>query len=127
MTNSGIKKYHSSIGFLPCHVGEAKGLLSDLKYRRFSFSVHSLQELGQEREAVLIGRFIKDYQLNFDDVFEIAIYNGRIEKIGFRLNFGENDVIFILSREKEVITLWTNSAKDNHKTLNTNLYCHVSK
>lgn len=116
-------KYHKQIGFKDCHVKEALRLIEVLQLKRIRFSSHSLTELSAEAEAVRIGQFVKDYKLSFDNVFEIAVDNGRIEKLGFRLNFNENDIIFILSREKSIITIWTNKKTDCHKTLKTGLYC----
>ena len=120
-----MEKYHKDIGFFPCHVREVKALIDALKCRRLSFSVHSLNELAKESDAVLIGRFLKDYTLNFNDVFELAYDAGRLEKIGFRVNFGENDVVFIVSRQKVIITLWINDKKDLHFTLDITKYCTV--
>lgn len=121
-----MQKYHKDIGFLPCHVQEALSLIEALQNRDLIFSFHALQELSKEREAVFIGRCIKDYRLVFSDVFELVFNAGRLEKIGFRIAFSENkDIIFMLSRQKIIITLWTNSKKDIHKTLKTSLYCKV--
>jgi hypothetical protein len=120
-----MQKYHVSIGFKDCHVKEALLLIEALKYRRLSFSFHALQELGKEREAVQIGVFLKDYQLDFNGCFEIAIDKGRIDKLGFRVKFSENDIIFILSRDKRIITLWTNKKEDCHYTLDYTNYCTV--
>jgi hypothetical protein len=125
MENSNVKKYHVSLGFRPCDIGEAKSLIEALKYRRVSFSVHALKELGAELEAVKIGQFIKDYSLDFNDVFEIALIAGRIEKLGFRVKMGDFDVILIINREKNIITLWTNENKDKHISLNPRKYCTV--
>ena len=118
-----MNKYHKEIGFLPCHIGEAKGLIASLTYRKLSFSTHSLIELGKEIEAVRIGQALVNYQLNFDDCFEIAVDNGRIKKLGFRIKSGEFDIIAIISREKSLITVFINQASDNHKTLNPLNYC----
>ena len=120
-----MQKYHKDIGFLPCHVADAKGLINDLKWRKISFSRHSLKSLSDELEAVKIGRFLIDYDLNLNDVFELAYNAGKLEKIGFRVNFGENDIVFILSREKRIITLWTNKKEDCHYTLDVTKYCKV--
>lgn len=120
-----MNKYHKEIGFLPCHVSDAKGLIADLKWRKIAFSSHALQELGQELEAVKIGRFLLDYDLKFEDIFELAYNAEKLEKLGFRVNLGEKDVIFILSREKRIITLWTNNKEDKHYTLNHANYCKV--
>jgi hypothetical protein len=120
-----MEKYHKEVFFPSCFIGEAKGLIADLKYRKLSFSFHALQELGKESEAVLIGQALKDYSLNFDDIFEIAIDKGIINKLGFRVKFSENDIIFILNREKNIVTLWTNNKNDCHYTLNNTKYCTV--
>jgi hypothetical protein len=120
-----MEKYHVSIGFRPCHVQQARGLIDTLQSRQIRFSTHALQELGFERDAVKIGQFLKDYTLNFNDVFELAFNAGKLEKMGFRVNFSENDIIFILSREKKIITLWTNKKDDCHYTLDITKYCNV--
>ena len=116
-------KYHKNIGFYPCHSAEVKELILSLNYRKIAFSSHSLIELQNEAQAVEIGKFLLNYTLDFNDVFELAIDEGIIQKIGFRVNFGENDIVFIINREKMVITLWTNDKNDIHKTLNVSLYC----
>ena len=120
-----LKKYHKEIGFLPCHVGEAKGLIASLKYRNLSFSVHALQELGKEIEAVKIGQVLVNYELNFNDCFEIATFQNRIEKLCFRIKSNEFDIIAVFSREKTLITAWINSCADNHATLDTSAYLRV--
>jgi hypothetical protein len=120
-----MEKYHVSIGFRPCHVQQARGLIDALQSQQIRFSIHALEELGREPVAVKIGQFLKDYALNFNDVFELALNAGKLEKMGFRVNFNENDVIFILSRDKKIITLWTNKKEDCHYTLDVTKYCNV--
>jgi len=118
-----MEKYHVLKGFKPSHVIQAEALIEALQARKLSFTSHALRELANEAEAVKIGQHLKDYRLNFSDVFELAFYAGKLEKIGFRVKFAENDIIFILSSEKSLVTLWTNSKFDCHKTLNLSLYC----
>lgn len=120
-----IEKYHVLLGFKDCHIKEALSLIEALQGERMRFSFHALQELGAESESVKIGQFLRDYSLAFNDCFEIAVDYGRIEKLGFRVNFAEKDVIFIINREKSIITLWTNEKKDNHISLNPANYCNV--
>lgn len=119
-------KYHKSIGFKDSDVIQCKALLDRLNQRQVKFSCHALQELSQEKEAVTIGQKIKDYTLSFSDVFEIAIDNDRIEKIGFRIGFNEKDIVFILSRDKLLITSWLNGRNDKHFTLNKSFYAIVN-
>jgi len=117
-------KYHKNIGFYPCHEAEAKSLIASLFYRKIAFSSHAVNELMVEPQAEKIGRYLYLYTLNFDDIFEIVIDAGIIQKMGFRIKFDENrDIIFIMNREKMVITLWTNDKNDIHKTLKKDLYC----
>jgi hypothetical protein len=119
-----MNKYHVKIGFPIERIKEAETLIFRLQSRKIRFTFHALQELSAEAEAVKIGQFLLNYRLNFSDVFELAINEaGKLEKLGFRVNYAENDVIFILSSEKMIITLWTNDKKDFHKTLKTALYC----
>jgi hypothetical protein len=121
-----MEKYHVLKGFKDFHVIQAEALIEAMQARRLSFTSHALQELSAEAEAVKIGQFLLNYRLNFSDVFELAINEaGRLEKLGFRVKFAENDIIFILSSEKSLVTLWTNSKFDCHKTLNLSLYCKV--
>lgn len=115
-------KYHKEIGFYPCHVAEVKAILKAFEYKRLTFSRHGLQELMNEVEAVNIGKFLKDYTFTFENVFEIAISQGILEKIGFRISFNEFDLICILSRDKSIITIWTNKKEDQHFTLNIKNY-----
>ena len=117
-----LKKYHKDLDFEACHVKEALTLIEALQGMRLSFTSHALQELLREGQAEAIGKALKEYRLCFQDVFELAFYGEKLQKIGFRVKFTEKDIIFILSREKAVITCWTNSEKDTHKTLKTWLY-----
>lgn len=120
-----MEKYHKEIGFLPCHVKEAQTLIEALQGKRIAFSSHSLKELNKEKDNVKIGQFLVNYCLNWNDVFELAFNAGKLEKIGFRANFNEKDIVFILSRDKMIITLWTNNKNDGHFTLNKNNYVYV--
>ena len=120
-----MKKYHKQIGFEAGHVKQAEALLLALQDVRLSFTSHALTELLRERQAEAIGKALKEYSLNFQDVFELAFDGEKLEKLGFRVKFNENDIIFILSREKRVVTCWTNNKKDLHYTLDYTKYCTV--
>jgi hypothetical protein len=119
-------KYHKSIGFKDSDVIQCKVLLDRLNQRPVKFSSHALTELSQEAEAVTIGQRIKDYTLSFNDVFELAIDSDRIEKIGFRIPFNDKDIVFILSKDKLLITSWLNKKEDIHFTLNKSFYAIVN-
>lgn len=120
-----MEKYHVSIGFPPLLKSKALNLIDALQGEKIRFSFHSLEELLKENDAVRIGIFLKNYRLDFNNVFEMVENNGLIEKLGFRVNFGKNDIIFILSNDKTILTAWLNSQFDNHNTLKKELYCNV--
>lgn len=115
-------KYHKILGFKAEDIQKAENLIKSLKNRAFRFSSHCLEELTKESEAESIGKAIISYSLALNDVFELALENGIIEKIGFRIPFKNRDIIFILSKNKVIITAWTNKAEDLHYTLNKNNY-----
>jgi hypothetical protein len=121
-----MKKYHKILGF-PQNIREkAEKLIFALNNEKIRFSVHSLQELQSEGQAVNIGQAILKYNLAFNDVFEIVEgFKGQIEKIGFRIHFdGQNDIVFMLSNDKTLITAWVNKKTDNHKTLDVKQYAN---
>lgn len=119
-------KYNKDIGFKDSDIIQCKVLIDRLNQSQVKFSFHALQELSLEKEAVTIGQRIKDYTLSFSDVFEIAIDNDRIEKIGFRIGFNEKDIVFIISRDKLLVTVWMNKKEDFHITLNKSFYAIVN-
>lgn len=119
-----MNKYHKNIGFSQDITEKAQKLIFALNNEKIRFSVHSLQELQAEAQAVNIGKAILGYKLAFNDVFEIVEgKGGYIEKIGLRIPFdGQNDIVFVLSNDKTVITAWINKKSDIHKTLNESNY-----
>jgi hypothetical protein len=120
-----VIKYHKDIGFKRDDVILAQSLIDRLKDRPFIFSKHSIGQLREENEAETIGKRIIGYSLNWADVFELAIDNGKIEKIGFRIPFKYRDIVFIINRDKVIVTLWTNDKMDGHFTLNPLHYADV--
>jgi len=121
-----MQKFHKDIGFLFTDIIKAKELINTLNKRQLSFTTHAIQELSREEQALKIGMFLKDISLNFNDVFEIAKEGDYIEKLGFRVNFNEKDIVFIISRHKCIITIWTNNQGDKHFTLDKNKYCSIT-
>jgi hypothetical protein len=120
-----IIKYNKDFGFNNTDILKAQNLIEALKNRPFTFSKHCLFELLKESEAEKIGQALKNYQLKWDDVFELQIDNGQIIKIGFRIAFNTKDIIFIISKEKSIVTAWLNNKNDLHFTLNPAHYARI--
>jgi hypothetical protein len=119
-------KYHKEIGFKDSDIILAKNLINLMNSQKIKYSYHAIEKAKKESNFVEIGQFLNSYCLNFNDVFEIVTENNSIKKLGFRVNLKENDLVFILSAEKIVITLWINQREDIHVTLKKELYCLVS-
>ncbi len=124
--NKMIIKYHKEFGFNESDILKAQALIEALKNRAFTFSRHCLFELLKESEAEKIGQALKDYKLKWDDVFELQIENDQIIKMGFRLPFNAKDIVFIISKEKYLVTAWLNNKNDLHFTLNHALYAKIN-
>lgn len=118
-------KYHFEVYFPQYIINDGQNLLKKLKEYPLKFSHHSINELLKEYQAEKIIQRLKEYQLNFNDIFEIAVLNNKIEKMGFRISFENKDIIFILSKNNIIITLWTNFKNDKHFTLNKNNYARA--
>lgn len=119
-----MTKYHKELGFPIDTVNKAHKLIDTLNSKKVSFSSHALTELSKEVDAVNIGKAIIVYKVCFNDVFEIVEgLSGSIEKIGIRIDFdAKNDIVFMVSSSKVIITAWINKKDDKHYTLNKNNY-----
>ena len=108
--------YHKRFG-IPSQVGKWCGRWPLAATR------HAMTEALRDRHQVDLP---KEVSFSLEDVFEALIDAcGRVEKIGVRVKYNSDfDVVLILKRDRFdsrkllVITIWTNDAGDEHKTLN---------
>lgn len=58
------------------------------------------------------------------DIFELAYEDGVLCKVGFRIDSidPENDVVYIISCQGNIVTSWLNKKGDTHKTLDEKKY-----
>jgi hypothetical protein len=66
-----------------------------------------------------------ELKLNSEDVFEFYTDGeASIYKICYRFIFNKvYDVILVMGLNKEIITIYINSAEDKHETLDKTIYC----
>lgn len=114
----GIVKFHKEIGF-PLYFRQPKGSV-ELRYSR-----HALEEAENDR----YGRIPVLERADFDNLEVIEVkYNqttGRIDRMLYRQNQGEDNVCIVVSPGRgawNVVTTWFNEANDSHKTLNRSNY-----
>lgn len=56
-------------------------------------------------------------------IFEYWKDGANIEKLVFRASFDtKQDLIFVLTQDKRILTVYFNQKQDNHKTLNPSNY-----
>lgn len=119
-------RYHKKVYIEPIDLERLKTLtdrLNTLKWRYTPHSIDNLKYRAIDIEAVLL--FIKDLELRADDIFEFYIdENSRdIIKVCYRIPYNKAiDLILIISKDKEIITIYINSTDDKHDTLKKEVY-----
>ena len=120
-----MKRYHKKIYF--AHKQKIKDFTHSLNARQFRITKHSIERVSEQLSFFKLERlltFIKDIKLDYNSIFEYYINdNKQIEKACYRVNYtSENDIILVISKNKELITVYLNEITDNHITLNKSLY-----
>jgi hypothetical protein len=86
----------------------------------WSLSRHAKERILERVDHVeKIGTMLRDYILTFDDILEYTFNNGHIEKVLVRIAFdSENDLVFSVSYDAKILTVYINKKADKHFTLN---------
>jgi hypothetical protein len=73
--------------------------------------------------------FIKNLKLNASDIFEyVTDEKALIIKACYRVKYTQTmDLILIIGQQKNIITIYLNTADDKHETLDKNLYVRITK
>jgi hypothetical protein len=122
----GLIKYHKEIGFNQSDIQALNNLCDELNCMNFKITSHTLDQIKFKNLPIEeIGLFLKDYQINFNDIFEYKKFDEKsnICQIAVRVKFdSQKDIICIISKTKNLITLWFNYNDDKHYTLRKNEY-----
>jgi len=114
--------YHKECG-IPSNIKmQVLSVLNKFKYNPLSFTNHAREQLKEELNPIDIAKVLYHYVFDYNDVFEVNESAGQVEKIGFRIGFNSRDIVFVISKDKHIVTLWTNSKNDKHSTLNKQIY-----
>jgi hypothetical protein len=118
-----MNRYHIKIGFKEVDKIKLKTLTNRLNNLKWNYTKHCLDNLNFrfiDIESIL--KFIKDTELNYNDIFEFYI-DKDITKICYRIKYNNAiDLILILGMNKQIITIYINDNDDLHFTLNKNIY-----
>ena len=117
-----MKRYHRQVYF-PLDI-DLNDFVNQLNNMDWQYSKHCLDNIKYrviDIKKLLI--FIKDLTLNEADIFEYY-FEKEIEKACFRINYIKDiDIILVVSKEKNIITIYINEKNDKHITLKKELYC----
>lgn len=119
-----MKRYHRQVYF----PAESKEQLNDFTERlnclNWTYSVHCLENIRYRTlEVEKLLKFIKGLTLCADDIFEYY-QEQEIEKVCYRIPYIKGiDIILVVSKIKNIITIYMNEARDKHETLNNSVYC----
>jgi hypothetical protein len=119
-----MKRYHKKIYFPD--IEELKAFNESLKGLKYRFTSHCIDRLKEqvtsEAETFKILGIIKSLDLDYNAIFEYYITSD-ILKACYRVKYTENnDIILVISKTKDIITIYLNESGDNHITLNESLY-----
>ena len=120
-------RYHKKVYFPEGSDQKLTALCDQLNDKAWQYTAHSLDGLKYraiDQKAVLL--FIKDLSLEPSKVFEYYIEGSKITKICYRVEYTDNmDLVIVISKEKNIVTIYSQLKNDEHITLNSCLYCKI--
>ena len=119
------KRYHKKI-YIPDNIkSQFNGFTDNLNTKKWVYSRHCLDNLKYRCYDIKeILSFIKGLILKSNNIFEVyADDKNKIEKLCYRVEYNNFDIILVINKDKKIVTLYTNTKNDEHITLNKNLYC----
>jgi hypothetical protein len=116
-------RYHKQVYFPADSPSKLDIFCQNLTAQDWSFSTHAIERIKDNGKLSNILTAIKKYAFDYQDIFEYYQDNGDIVKAVFRIGYTlQYDIIFVVSSEKNLITVYLNDTQDKHFTLNTNQY-----
>ena len=116
-----MKRYHKKVYF---PIEDSLQVFTDsLNNKQWLYSKHCIDNIKyrvSNMQGLLL--FIKDLKLDYNNIFEY--YQSQdIEKACFRIAYKKDiDIILVVSKDKNIITIYVNSKDDLHFTLRKEMY-----
>lgn len=125
-------RYHKNTGFDKKHQQD----LIDLTFKfndtkTYGKTNHAFHRLNERFDYISILNYLANKVIfNIGQIFEYYTEEDKITKICFKIEYQTNpyetqDLILVLTPNKDIITLYINATGDNHKTLKQELYTTV--
>ena len=117
-------RYHKKVYFPINSDNILKKFTDYLNALNFKYTSHCINNIKNRIYNIHdLLYFIKNLKLDYKNIFEFYIENNIIEKACYRIKYQNNiDIILILSKFKDIITIYINSDNDTHVTLKHELY-----
>jgi hypothetical protein len=128
------KRYHKEVGFDKSHQQDLIDLIHKFnEAKRFGRTTHAFHRLNERFDYVSILNYLaNEVEFDYGQVFEYYVKeeSNLISKICFKIEYRTSpyevqDLILVLTRKKDIVTLYINSTGDNHSTLKRELYATV--
>jgi len=119
-------RYHKKVYIDPLDVERLKLFTKRLNSLDWSYTGHCLDNIKSrtiDLEGLLL--FIKGIILDYKDIFEFykEEKSQDIIKVCYRIEWLDDlDIILVLGKDKQIITIYLNSRTDEHFTLKEELY-----
>lgn len=119
-------RYHKKVYINPIDLERLKAFTDRLNGLEWSYTSHCIDNI-KSRAIDLEGllRYIKGLVLEDSNIFEFYAddKNRDIIKACYRINWQKDiDIILVIGKDKQIITIYINSASDEHLTLKRELY-----
>ena len=127
-------RYHKEVGFDKNHQQDLIDLIHKFNSeKRFGRTTHAFHRLNERFDYVGILNYLANkVEFHYGQVFEYYVKkeSNLISKICFKIEYQTSpyqtqDLILVLTRAKDIVTLYINATGDNHRTLKTELYTKV--
>lgn len=128
------KRYHKEVGFNKEHQQDLIDLIHKFnEVKRYGRTTHAFHRLNERFDYSSILNYLANkVEFNYGQVFEYYVKeeSNLISKICFKIEYRTSpyevqDLILVLTRKKDIITLYINKTGDNHSTLKRELYTAV--
>ena len=119
-------RYHVEVYTDPGHFKGLQTFTDRLNGLNWCYSRHCLENIKSraiDLEGLLL--YIKGLKLESGQIFEYYLTDrGEPEKVCYRIPYIKAgvDIILVMAEDKNIITIYINSAKDKHETLKKELY-----
>lgn len=119
-----IKRYNKKVYFPLSDKQALINVIESLNGKQWKISFHAKTRLQEKfNNDVKLLMFINELKLNYDNLFEYYVINGKLEKFCFEMLFNDKKLSLVINCYKEIVTLWQNEISDTHNKIDFSVYC----